>query len=95
MGLTASPCEEGVLEESQIREKIVELCNNMNSYIECPKNIIEELNKEKKDKIPYFLNDYPFKLIEKEKCVASCSIMERSQKFCISFFNNAIFRFSL
>ena len=60
MGLTASPCEEGVLEENQIKEKIVELCNNMNCYIECPKNILEEFNKEKIDKIPNFLNvDYP------------------------------------
>ena len=60
LGLTASPCEEGVLEENQIREKIVELCNNMNCYIECPKNILEELNKNKNDKIPNFLNvDYP------------------------------------
>ena len=60
MGLTASPCEEGVLEENQIKEKIIELCNNMNCYIECPKNILEELNKEKKDKNPNFLYvDYP------------------------------------
>ena len=59
LGLTASPCEEGVLEENQIKDKIIELCNNMNCYIECPKNILEELNKEKKDKIPEFLNvDY-------------------------------------
>ena len=59
LGLTASPCEDGVLEENQIKDKIIELCNNMNCYIECPKNILEELNKEKKDKIPEFLNvDY-------------------------------------
>ena len=59
LGLTASPCEEGVLEENQIKDKIIELCNNMNCYIECPKNILEELNKEKNDKIPQFLNvDY-------------------------------------
>ena len=59
LGLTASPCEEGVLEENQIKDKIIELCNNMNCYIECPKNILEELNNEKKDKIPNFLNvDY-------------------------------------
>ena len=60
IGLTASPCEEGVLEENQIKDKIVELCNNMNCYIECPKNILEELNQEKKDKVPNFLSiDYP------------------------------------
>ena len=56
LGLTASPCEEGVLQEEQIKEKIVELCNNMNCYIECPKNILNELNKEKEDKVPNFLN---------------------------------------
>ena len=56
LGLTASPCEQGVLEEGQIKEKIVELCNNMNCYIECPKNILEELDKNKKDKVPNFLN---------------------------------------
>lgn len=56
LGLTASPCEQGVLEETQIKEKIVELCNNMNCYIECPKNILEELDKDKKDKVPKFLN---------------------------------------
>ena len=60
IGLTASPCEEGVLEENQIKDKIIELCNNMNCYIECPKNILEELNQEKKDKVPNFLSiDYP------------------------------------
>ena len=60
LGLTASPCEEGVLEENQIKDKIIELCNNMNCYIECPKNIMEELNKEKNDKVPEFLPvDYP------------------------------------
>ena len=59
LGLTASPCEEGVLEENQIKDKIIELCNNMNCYIECPKNILEELNKGKNDKVPNFLNvDY-------------------------------------
>ena len=56
MGLTASPCEEGVFEENQIKEKIIELCNNMNCYIECPKNILEEINQEKKDKEPNILN---------------------------------------
>ena len=60
LGLTASPCEEGVLKENQIKDKIIELCNNMNCYIECPKNILEEFNKEKGDKVPHFLNvDYP------------------------------------
>ena len=59
LGLTASPCEEGVLEEEKIKEKIIELCNNMNCYIECPKNILEEIN-EKAEKVPEFLNvDYP------------------------------------
>ena len=59
LGLTASPCEEGVLEEEKIKEKIVELCNNMNCYIECPKNILGEID-EKSEKIPEFLNvDYP------------------------------------
>ena len=65
MGLTASPCDEGVLEEKQIKENIIELCNNMNCYIECPKNIIEELNQEK-DRIPSFLCiDYP----NEKKCL--------------------------
>ena len=33
--------------------------------------------------------DYPFILINKDKCVASCSIIERSQKLCItSYFEN-------
>ena len=60
LGLTASPCEEGIFKEDQIKEKIVELCNNMNCYIECPKNIMEELSKEKGDKVPNFLNvNYP------------------------------------
>ena len=59
LGLTASPCEEGVLEEEKIKEKIIELCNNMNCYIECPKNILEKIS-EKTEKIPEFLNvDYP------------------------------------
>ena len=59
LGLTASPCEDGVLEEEKIKEKIIELCNNMNCFIECPKNIIGEIN-EKNEKKPEFLNvDYP------------------------------------
>ena len=59
LGLTASPCEEGVLEEEKIKEKIVELCNNMNCFIECPKNILKEINKDN-NKTPLFLNvDYP------------------------------------
>jgi hypothetical protein len=59
LGLTASPCEDGVLEEEKIRENIIDLCNNMNCYIECPKNILAEIS-EKNDKIPEFLNvDYP------------------------------------
>ena len=33
--------------------------------------------------------DYPFILINKDKCVASCSIIERSQKLCLtSYFEN-------
>ena len=59
LGLTASPCEDGVLEEEKIKEKIIELCNNMNCFIECPKNIIGEIS-EKNEKKPEFLNvDYP------------------------------------
>ena len=59
LGLTASPCESGVLEEEKIREKIIELCNNMNCYIECPKSILNNID-EKSEKIPQFLNiDYP------------------------------------
>ena len=59
LGLTASPCEDGVLKEEKIKEKIIELCNNMNCYIECPKNIMKEID-EKNEKVPEFLNvDYP------------------------------------
>ena len=59
LGLTASPCEDGVLKKKKIRAKIIELCNNMNCFIECPKNILGEI-KEKNELIPQFLNvDYP------------------------------------
>ena len=46
LGLTASPCEKGVLEESKLKNQIQELCNNMNCFLTCPKNL---LNNEKDD----------------------------------------------
>ena len=42
LGLTASPCEEWVLEENLLKSKIQELCNNMGCYLICPKNLIKE-----------------------------------------------------
>ena len=55
LGLTASPCEQGVLEENKIREKIVQLCNNMNCYITCPKNIFDLNDENNELKEPNFL----------------------------------------
>ena len=81
LGLTASPCEDGVLEEEKIKENIIDLCNNMNCYIECPKNILAEIS-EKNDKIPEFLNvDYPNEkkylesIIEVKNFLFHCFIM--------------------
>jgi len=60
----------------------------MNCYIECPKNILEEFNKDKIDKIPNFLNvDYP----NEEKYLET---IREVKKLCISFSSNALFRFS-
>ena len=58
-------------------------------YKECPPGIsIQSENDTKlcKSQCSY---EYPFELIEKEKCVASCSIMDRSKKLCVtSYFEN-------
>jgi len=58
-------------------------------YKECPPGISiqsEEDPNKCDSKCSY---DYPFILILEDLCVASCSIMERSQKFCItSYFEN-------
>ena len=53
-------------------------------YKECPegKSKISEIYENRCDVIcPY---DAPFELVEEENCVASCSIMERSEKKCIT-----------
>ena len=58
-------------------------------YKECPLNISEP-----RERIPYSCRplctyEFPFELIPEEKCVANCSIMERSEKLCITnYFGN-------
>ena len=51
-------------------------------YKECPLYISKESENDTNICIPQCTYDYPFKSIEKEKCVASCSIIERSKKLC-------------
>lgn len=52
LGLTASPCDDKVDNEEQLKNKIVDLCNNMNCYLECPRNIISE-NSDKEKTIEF------------------------------------------
>lgn len=47
LGLTASPCADKVDNEIQLKNNIVDLCNNMNCYLACPRNIFESEMKEK------------------------------------------------
>ena len=58
LGLTASPCENAVTKEEEIENKIIELCNNMNCYLACPKNIIDVNVKNNEKEIKYlFVED--------------------------------------
>ena len=54
LGLTASPCDDKVSSEEQLKNAIVDLCNNMNCYLECPRNIISATN-EKEKKIEHIV----------------------------------------
>ena len=58
-------------------------------YKECP-HIISIQSEEDANKCKSRCSfDYPFLLILKDKCVANCTIMERSQKLCVtSYFEN-------
>ena len=58
-------------------------------YKECPPGISIQNGNNSNICISLCSYDKPFKLIEEDKCVASCSIMERSTKLCItSYFEN-------
>jgi hypothetical protein len=59
-------------------------------YKECPLNISEPREGNTTNSCrPLCTYEFPFELVLEEKCVARCSIMERSQKLCITnYFGN-------
>ena len=58
-------------------------------YKECPLNISEPREGIPNSCRPLCTYEFPFELIPEEKCVANCSIMERSEKLCITnYFGN-------
>ena len=58
-------------------------------YKECPAGISVPRGNDTNECKPQCSYEYPFELVEKEKCVASCSIMERSTKYCVtSYYGN-------
>ena len=58
-------------------------------YKECPLNISEPREGVPNSCRPICTYEFPFELILEEKCVDSCSIMERSEKLCITnYFGN-------
>ena len=76
----STPCDNTLLYKKSIGNEC---------YKECPLRISRESEDDPNICIPHCSYDYPFKLIEKEKCVLSCSIMERSKKLCITdYFEN-------
>ena len=58
-------------------------------YKECPLNISVPREGVPNSCRPLCTYEFPFELVLEEKCVARCSIMERSQKLCITnYFGN-------
>ena len=62
---------------------------NYGCYKECPLNISVQRKENPNSCKPICTYEFPFELVEENKCVASCSIMQRSKKLCITnYFGN-------
>ena len=72
-------CNNALLPLSEYNKKLRYEC-----YKECPLNISKPRKENLNSCRPICTYDFPFELVEEEKCVASCSIMERSKKLCIT-----------